>query len=65
MNPWHLSLLSGAVDACLLMIHPKRRTCSQAKCGLSLKCRGHLEYKGVSVKKTEWTWVMFSGLAVK
>lgn len=65
MNPWHLSLLSGAVDACLLMIPPKRRTCSQATCGLSLKCGVHLEYKGDAVKKTDWTWVMLSGLAVK
>ena len=65
MIPSHLSLFSGAADACLLMIPSKWRACSQARCGFSLKCGVHLEYKGDAVRETEWTWVMLSGLAVK
>lgn len=50
----HLILLSGAADSCLLMIHPKWRACSQARCGFSLKCGVHHECSGDAVNKPEW-----------
>ena len=54
MIPSHLNLLSGAADACLLMIPPKWRACSQARCGFTLKCGAHHECSGDAVNKTEW-----------
>lgn len=54
MIPWHLNLLSGAADACLLMTTPKWTACSQAWCGFSLKCGVHHECSGDAVNETEW-----------